>query len=247
MHCASCWLLEGRIDLFYDTVQVCCGYNTSPIVIPVDDFNLDALPKLRDDVRARIAAGEASCCSCPKLETRDWQPSGLVEEINVHNFTKCNLRCVYCFTTLEDQATIRSQWDSRYRASDVVKKIIGAGLLSKSARVYWTGGEPTLAAEFDEIIELVTSYGAFSSVFSNCVRYSPGLAAAIERHPDLVSVLCSVDAGTPETYERIKGADVFEKVWDVVGRYNRSRPAVHAKYIFVDSFNSGEADIRGFV
>jgi len=244
----SCQYLEGRLDLSYETIDVCCGFNESPIRIAFQDFNITTLQQLRHATLARIHAGtEATCLSCPQLKKKHWTSSGLVESINIHHFTKCNLRCVYCFTVIDDQQWIRERWETKYSAYDVIKAVIDAGQLSPRARVIWAGGEPTLVEEFDRVTELVTEFGAYVDVFTNCVRFSPALAKAIERSPSRVYILCSVDAGTSATYEGMKGADVLQRVWRNISLYNKDRSAVTGKYIFVNAENCADHEIDAFV
>ncbi len=245
---ASCKLLESRLDLSYDTIDVCCGFNESPIRVPFKDFNLLDLQRMRRETQARIQDGtEQTCLTCPQLKKKTWASSGLIESINIHHFTKCNLRCVYCFTVIDDQKLIRNNWETKYSAYDIIKSVIDAGQLSPKARVIWAGGEPTIVEEFDRVVQLVTEFGAYVDVFSNCVRFSPALAQAIGRTPARVHILCSVDAGTPATYEHMKGADVLHKVWHNIGLYNKDRPAVNGKYIFVNAENRAEEEIDAFV
>jgi hypothetical protein len=56
----------------------------------------------------------------------------------------------------------------------------------------------------------------------------------------------SLDAGTRETFAKIKGLDLFDKVCDNLVRYSSKGP-VRLKYIILPGLNDNEADIDGFV
>jgi pyruvate-formate lyase-activating enzyme len=244
---AGCQMLNGRVDLNFRNVDVCAGFNNSPVHIPVAEFTPDLLRRRRREAAEKVRLGtEETCQTCPRREIAAWAPTSQIDAICIHYFTKCNLKCVYCYTVLDDPAWIRERRDPKYSAYDTISQLIDAGDLSKDARITWAGGEPTLGDEFESVIDLVTEFGAYVDVFTNAVVYSKGLARAVRTRPDRVNILCSIDAGTPATYARIKGADVLDKVWRNIGLYNQERSAVDVKYIFVDEGNAAEAEFAPF-
>ncbi|MBQ7677041.1 MAG: hypothetical protein IJT32_02285, partial [Lachnospiraceae bacterium] len=58
-------------------------------------------------------------------------------------------------------------------------------------------------------------------------------------------IFCSVDAGTRDTFRRVKGADAFERVSDNLREYARHGP-VSLKYILLDGVNDSTEDLEGF-
>jgi molybdenum cofactor biosynthesis enzyme MoaA len=56
----------------------------------------------------------------------------------------------------------------------------------------------------------------------------------------------SIDAGTPETFARIKGVNLFDKVCENLYRYSLDG-LVHLKYIILPGINDDDADIDGFI
>jgi len=66
-------------------------------------------------------------------------------------------------------------------------------------------------------------------------------------HRGLFEIVTSVDAGTRETYSRLKTKDFFDRVWQNLARYAAANPAaVTAKYILVRG-NLSREDLAGFV
>jgi molybdenum cofactor biosynthesis enzyme MoaA len=59
-------------------------------------------------------------------------------------------------------------------------------------------------------------------------------------------IMISVDAGTRETFKRIKGIDAFDKVWENIKKYYDFGSRMLLKYIFVDE-NSNDTDVERFI
>src|SRR5262249_30350849 len=61
-----------------------------------------------------------------------------------------------------------------------------------------------------------------------------------------IHILCSVDAGSPETYKRIKEGDEYQTVWRNLLLYRRRGAQVVVKYIVTEE-NCSRKEIRSFV
>jgi coenzyme F420-reducing hydrogenase delta subunit len=76
-------------------------------------------------------------------------------------------------------------------------------------------------------------------VFTNANFVSKALRQGVAK--GLVTILCSVDAGTAETYRRIKGRPMLDRVWKSLAEYAAlDRDRVTAKYIVMESNRSAE-------
>ena len=81
---------------------------------------------------------------------------------------------------------------------------------------------------------------------TNASKFDDYLADCISGGRCIICV--SVDAGTHETYAKVKGIDCFEKVRDNLKKYsNIDRGVVALKYIFLPNVNDNEDDIMGFI
>jgi MoaA/NifB/PqqE/SkfB family radical SAM enzyme len=72
-------------------------------------------------------------------------------------------------------------------------------------------------------------------VFANGTMVSPQLLEGVSK--GLARIICSVDAGTPETYRQIKGKPMFHKVWLSLAKYAaqaQNPDQVIAKYIVME-------------
>jgi hypothetical protein len=123
-------------------------------------------------------------------------------------------------------------------------QLIEAGALAAPARIDLGGGEPTLYHEFEPMIERCLARRLSAMVFTNATGYVEVLAEGLRR--GLFEIVTSVDAGTRETYLRLKTKDFFDRVWENLARYAAANPAaVTAKYILVRG-NLSREDLAGF-
>ena len=57
----------------------------------------------------------------------------------------------------------------------------------------------------------------------------------------------SIDAGTRETYQKIKGHDFFDKVITNLKKYSESEGDVSLKFIILEGINDNKEEIDGFI
>jgi molybdenum cofactor biosynthesis enzyme MoaA len=76
--------------------------------------------------------------------------------------------------------------------------------------------------DFEEILLLLSGHGCTSIVNTNGTVYSAVLCNALAN--GTASITCSIDAGTPATYARLKGRDCIDRVLSHLGRYAETAP-----------------------
>lgn len=199
--------------------------------------------------RARIIAenqqgGHDACRGCSHLVTRDWQPpSHPVGVIGIAQFTHCNIECNYCYLQTQDPESFAAGANP-YEILPALRNLIQEGHLAPNVVVDWGGGEPTIYREFDEVLELITNYGGTTWVHTNGTRLPRPVAKGLATN--CINILCSVDAGTANTWKRIKAKDLFETVWRNLEQYIRSGCRVALKYIMKDE-NCSNTELHAFV
>lgn len=82
-----------------------------------------------------------------------------------------------------------------------------------------------------------------TEVFTNCLTYDKKLSRPISRFGRNINV--SLDCGTSQTYNAVKGANAFNLVCDNLKKYHDDGVPIHLKYIFIEQ-NMGSDDITGF-
>ncbi|MBI5571858.1 MAG: radical SAM protein [Desulfomonile tiedjei] len=222
----TCRRLEGGLAFFGNQLQACCVRHHGNLghVLLLERYDKDSLPgaeivRARQELTARLqeSGGYPRCQGCPLLEWRAPNKNKhLVDYINFAHNLRCNLECTYC----NNQLGPLNIPESVPRLFPLVKGMVRDGLLDPNALIEWSGGEPTLLHEFEEMSSFLTEIGLRQSVFTNALILS---TAALEWIPgSLERMYVSVDAGTRETYRRIKGKDAFDRVWLNIARYVRA-------------------------
>ena len=164
-----------------------------------------------------------------------------IEIVGIAHYAYCNIKCSYCFLQTQDPASFAAGLKP-YSLLPAIRELIEGGHLAPNAIIDWGGGEPTSYPEFDELLSMLLDHGTFHYLHTNGTRFPVSVRCASRR----VHVICSVDAGRPETYVRLKQKDYLERVWLVLEDYIRAGSPVSLKYIVKDE-NCEDADLESFI
>jgi len=250
----SCMELEGAITLIHGAITMCghvhnqnkgmpfaCEYNGG-------DVPLDKLVTAREELRLKNQTNQDTPCKgCQFLQKRKWpKKKYLVNHITVGHYTPCNLACTYCYTTKYSEDEKKKYNTPPYNAAKSIASIAAQNNLSPDCTAWLTAGEPTLFADFEEIVEVLIQNGVKTTIGTNCIK-KPVEAVLEGVKNGLIEILCSVDSGTKEKYQEIKGKDCHKIVWEHLGQYTAINPKnIVVKYIFMDE-NSSEREVREFI
>lgn len=116
--------------------------------------------------------------------------------------------------------------------------------MDAETEVILANGEPTLYEYFDEILLKVFRSNAKMHVRTNGLLFSNSLYNYL--YSDKNSINISVDAGTKETYQKIKRINGFDRVWKNIKKYRETNGDVQVKYV-VFSYNSNPKELEAFV
>ena len=85
-------------------------------------------------------------------------------------------------------------------------------------------------------------------VHSSGVKYSPAIERGLSE--DKLTLVVSVDSGSPETYTNIKRVNHFDKVWENLGRYTKAQGndkyKSKTKYIIYPGYNDNREEADKF-
>ena len=184
------------------------------------------------------------CRNCIYLEEKEWDNDDYISYINFNNWTKCNARCNYC--------TIYNDYDSsfkQYNIFPVLKDMAKKGYLKKGGDISIAGGEPCIAPEFNDLLNLFIEYDIQPiRVLTNASIYSEALEKAIKLGN--ANILVSVDSGTEEMFKKIKGYDFYQKVWGNISKYASIQPhpdRVKTKFILIPEVNDTKEEINAWI
>lgn len=205
--------------------------------------NEAALARL-DAIRRRLADAldqgrNPFCATCPDVfETNHAALSERFALLHLDISTRCNLNCSYCIVKNSFRGV-------DYDFDGLCDHVQHSGLLAKGFCFDWGGaGEPTLFPGFEERTRGLLALGGSGLVYTNALKFSEVIAEGLRSG---LRIVCSMDAGTRQTYANIRGVDGFETVWANIRRYLAAgRANVTLKYI-VTRGNAAPEELRAFV
>lgn len=131
------------------------------------------------------------------------------ETVNLHIWPRCNLACVYCYGTFPNRPRPLSIRDSRL----ILDALADAGV----RRVTFSGGEPTLHPDLEQMVRHASARGLRTAIVTNGARLTDALLARL----DLVGLsIDSADDGTQAALGRRLpgGRSYVAHIADVAGR-----------------------------
>jgi uncharacterized Fe-S cluster-containing radical SAM superfamily protein len=247
----SCEWVEGGIAFNRRSLHTCLIVHHRTGMPFFADYNGGAIPlevmlRIREEIRQANRSGEIhpECRGCAHLKRKRWPASRHpINIVGIAHYSHCNIECNYCFLQTQDRSSFESGFRP-YPLRETIGRLLEEGLLAPDAIIDWGGGEPTVYREFDDILGMTLERGAFHYVHTNGVRL-PDLIRHTP-HANRIHIICSVDAGLPETYRLMKKRDYLEVVWTHLADYIRSGCRVTLKYI-VREDNCSQQDLDAFL
>ncbi|WP_270564197.1 radical SAM protein [Clostridium beijerinckii] len=246
----SCDYLEYGLEALSDGVYHCCGdqntedYAKLPIM-PYDDtlfedvdaFILRFIEQKRQIINGINNGKHTSCTGCPYLREDYWHKTKKIRRLNYSLDHACNLKCSYCYKKKNGY-----KHTSSLDVNKIITKFKTSKFISVEHPVIYSSGEISVQSDADEIISNLQEYEV--AYISNGTRYNANLHNMIKKTSS--SILISLDSGTRETYKRIKGVDLFDKVCENIKKYSSDGGNVILKYIIMED-NLNKADLDGFI
>lgn len=254
MNYKSCQFLENSLYLAPNEIRACCQRYFYKGKIRGDAVLLKTFKNkkissqdiliARKSLFERIQKNkEESCLGCPFLKKK--KNSNITQKSNflsIEHHSFCNLRCTYC----SDVYYGGKKPD--YDVVDFLKNYGEEGNLKDCNQVVWGGGEPTLDKNFKKIlleINKIASPKIYHRVFTNSIVYKEVIKEFLDQ--DLIKIVTSIDAGTPETFLKIRGKNKFYEVLENLKKYSLNNSGkITIKYILTEG-NQSENELEKFV
>ena len=250
----SCTNIESSLYVAPNEIRACCQRffykgkmrgdtklleiqnNKSPSIHDITKARNKLLEEIQNDKNE-------SCLGCPFISKELEKPivNEKISHLSIEHHSVCNLRCSYCSETY---------WGgkrSKYNVVEFIKDLSENGALSDCKQVVWGGGEPTLDKTFEIIVNEIERYASpklYHRVFTNAIRHHPAIETFLKKN--LIKIVTSVDAGTEETFKKVRGRVKFKELFENLKRYASVNPdRVTIKYILTDD-NQNIEDLKGF-
>lgn len=253
MKYTSCIHLEHGITFFSSSVLICCisSHEGGGNLLQIGDYKGELIDwdkvfenrnKMRDDLKKGIIPEK--CKGCYYLKEQDWNIDNYIDEVLIGHFTHCNCNCIYCYTE-KDKKFFNN--NKTYNIYPVIKDMIEKGVLSKNATVTFGGGEPTILNEFEELVYLLLEYDVHNiRIHSDGIKYSPAIEKGLKLGK--ITLITSVDSGSKQTYEKIKQVPCFDKVWQNMAKYAKTKNGlIRTKYVLIPGINDSLSEIKKFM
>ncbi len=250
----SCTDLHNSVFLKENQVRTCCkryfldGEIKGDVVLLDSteeiDFNPQNILKAKRNLHHKINAGEKCACDgCPFMEFKNWGPMNSlnIKYLSLEHHSICNLRCTYCSD--EYYGGRKPVYDTQKLLQDLIDQ----SAMENCEIVVWGGGEPTIGKEFAVMSKIIGEQipRAKQRVLTNSVKFSSELEDLLKRNR--AQIVTSIDAGTKETFHKIRGAKKINQVLNNLQKYAQiSCSLVTIKYIFTEG-NSTTKEICSFV
>jgi MoaA/NifB/PqqE/SkfB family radical SAM enzyme len=251
----TCDDLENSLYLGPDQFRACCQrfFYESKIRGDAPLMNLDenSLPtpkqilKARQNLYNKIQNDKAeSCKGCRYIEEVDNPPqiTNNIKHLSIEHHSVCNLRCAYC------SEIYYGGKKPHYKIDEFIKSLSKENCLNNCKQIVWGGGEPTADKSFQKTLENIDHYSSpdlYHRVFTNSVSYRKVVEEFLKKR--LIKIITSVDAGTEETFTKVRGRNRMKNVFENLHKYSRYKPSdIAIKYI-INNENNSEYELKEFV
>lgn len=248
----SCEYIQHGFNVDYEDIKMCCFncHEGGGRQILIDNYKGQMIDwnkffkekrKMRELNKKGIILER--CKGCFFLKEREWDDEDYINYMVFNHWTLCNCKCKYCFTN--EQSDFFNAREN-YNMYPVIKKLVDMGKVRGGGEIGFGGGEPTLLPEFEPMLNMLLDAGCDNiRVHSSCVKYSEGIERGLREGK--VTLVVSVDSGTPETYTNIKRHNYFDKVWENLARYAAAQTddkyKAKTKYIIYPGFNDNKEEL----
>ena len=204
------------------------------------------LEKTEFFIKAIKNGEKISCEGCPELREGYWDNENKINVLAISPSFPCQLSCTYCSVPSNARLCKENkeiqELAKKIDVIDIVKHFEERGLLNLTEPIQISSGEITIHPKKHEILGYLSKYPL--QIFSNCVIYDEQVAKLIAREGSFLNV--SLDAGTADTYYKVKGLNAFNKVKETIKKYKKNGGNIEIKYILLEE-NCDMEDLEGFI
>ncbi len=255
----SCHSIEG--ELFFNhlnKIGYCCmltPHGGQPVLYENYNGELidwDEFFKKRDEHIELMKKGSSlpACSDCLWIKEATWNKREReFRYILLNVWVKCNLFCIYC-SNHKDKNVINKT--KEYNLVPVIKDMLEKKLITKNTKIDIAGGEATLDRNFNELLSLLINNGVKDiNINTNATIFSESIKKGIEK--GVVSVISSIDSGTPKKFEFIKKRNLWNTVWQNIKEYSSNinskiyNNSVRTKFIIIPNVNDKKSEILRFI
>ncbi len=146
---------------------------------------------------------------------------------------RCNLNCIHCYINQPqtDYYAIKNELSTKDFKS-IIKEAVSLGCMG----VRFTGGEPLLRSDFEELYLFTRKLGLSVQIFTNATLINSRIAKVFLRTPPLQKIEITLYGMTKESYESVsQKVGSFASAWDGINLLLRYKIPFVVKYMLLPS------------
>ncbi|MBD3415092.1 MAG: radical SAM protein [Candidatus Aminicenantes bacterium] len=129
-----------------------------------------------------------------------YRRSPLLSRLDMELTERCSNNCIHCYINLpRDDSKAKKKELPTHKIKDILKQAVSLGCLD----VRFTGGEPLLREDFEEIYVFTRKLGLRVSIFTNATLIDQRLCSVFERIPPLQRIEITTYGMDRKTYEHV--------------------------------------------
>ena len=253
-----CHLMHKRLAFRTDIIAFCCKAD-SGLQPAIPRFHPDGfLPRermenimkqreiyieeLHGDRELNLAK---TCVGCKQLKLGRNPDYKTLDFISISIYpSPCQSKCIYCDVHRNPENNSRNALASPHpqNIAEMLDYLQQNGHLDADCVIGLAPSEITIMPHKNFLLDAVQNYRI--QVLTNGFIFDEKIAESIKRNGSRVQI--SLDAGTSETFNLVKGRDLFDKTISNIKKY-QSYGKIILKYIVMPGINDGDNDIEGIL
>lgn len=261
-----CEFLLNQIAFYNDAIRPCCSFSIEKNNLFSHNYNgdIEGIRKyldIREDYIKAFINGQPPACykGCTIFSTGeevDQNYSFKLKTIIISHRVYCSCNCIYCEPSSYGNKEHRLELNKAksYDIKPILNYLKDNNLIERNCRFLLCGGE---CSEYPEeelawLLYFALSIDGEVLMLSSAIKYSPLIAEVLKIRNNVLKI--SVDAGTKETFEKVKRVKAFDLVWKNIERYisvqkkyNAKNSYVELKYIIIPEVNDTIEEAKAFI
>ena len=225
------------------TPKIAPKYNSSGNI----EKDINILSEKCSEIISKLKNGlQTTCDNCPELTYGMYLTNPKISILNLSSNFKndaCNFKCIYCSFDDRKTNTLTKETSSYFDSAYDVLKTIGKDSSIKTIDL--NNGEITCSPHCEEIINILKNNDFMGNILTNASIYKQGIADLLASRKFTIGA--SLDAGTAETFAKVKGVDCFDRVVKNLKKYAATGGTIYLKYVFLENINDNINDIDHFL
>jgi len=242
----GCSMMGKHIGFTHNSWHFCCDIDNRQSISRTDSLATDVIRyrKYVDNVINDLRQGRPTPCdNCNALREGIWDKTPKLWRVGVTPYfaqTSCNFKCVYCFA----KGKMTKETDKTETPLDLLKGLYEI-VKHENLVVGLAAGETTVNPWGDELLEFLLQNRWHTEIATNASVYNDKISTMLQN--GIAEVLISLDAGTRETFAKIKGVDCWDMVMENTKKYAQAGGKIKLKYLVSEGINDNETDMDGFI